>query len=248
MLITRPRSPHRFVLSACAEDWEPFHRKYYHDFIRPLRDADCAGLVHFGDWKFTQPDRGCKLYSRPRSRIDIMHRRLKHALISHLKESQLAKKETPGSLFWIEKTKVSQSSTEMQHSTLARYPCPCCGHLVFDEPSGSYDICHVCFWEDDGLQLAYPMMEGGANSLSLFESQRNFLTVGACEPRFIQNVRPPGPNEPRDPAWRPFDPATDPHLNVDSPEDDELWKSATPEANLYYWQPDYWLAGRKRRS
>jgi len=29
------------------------------------------------------------------------------------------------------------------------YPCPCCGYLVFTEPPGSYDICSICFWEDD---------------------------------------------------------------------------------------------------
>ncbi|MCW1926236.1 CPCC family cysteine-rich protein [Luteolibacter arcticus] len=127
----------------------------------------------------------------------------------------------------------------------ARHPCPCCGHLVFDQSPGSYDLCPVCFWEDDGLQLAHPMMDGGANSVSLFQSQWNFSQVGACEARFIPNVRPPAPDEPLDPAWRRFDPATDPHLDFDSPEDEKLWKAAPTNANLYYWQPGYWLAGGK---
>jgi len=127
-----------------------------------------------------------------------------------------------------------------------RYPCPCCGHQVFEEPPGSYDICGVCFWEDDGFQIAFPMMDGGANSNSLFESQQHFRQSGACEARFIGNVRPPDDDEPRDPDWRMFDPLTDPYLDYDCPEDLLLWRAATPEANLYYWQASYWLARGKR--
>ncbi len=53
-----------------------------------------------------------------------------------------------------------------------RYPCPCCGRLVFDEPPGSYSICPVCFWEDDGVQLRWPDWAGGANKPSLIDAQR----------------------------------------------------------------------------
>jgi hypothetical protein len=95
------------------------------------------------------------------------------------------------------------------------------------------------------LQLAYPLLEGGANSNSLVECQRQFARTGACEPRFVGNVREPDNQEARDVGWRKFDSLTDPHLDIDSPEDDRLWESAPPEANLYYWQPGYWLAGRK---
>lgn len=36
-----------------------------------------------------------------------------------------------------------------------RFPCPCCWYKTFDaEPDGSFDICPVCFWEDDNVQLA----------------------------------------------------------------------------------------------
>jgi len=28
------------------------------------------------------------------------------------------------------------------------YSCPCCGYLTLPE-RGAYDICPVCFWEDD---------------------------------------------------------------------------------------------------
>lgn len=57
------------------------------------------------------------------------------------------------------------------------YPCPVCGYLTFAEPPGSYEICPVCGWEDDALQLEFATtLAGGANSLTLFE-QRS--TTGA---------------------------------------------------------------------
>ncbi|HEY5908286.1 MAG TPA: CPCC family cysteine-rich protein, partial [Vicinamibacteria bacterium] len=44
-----------------------------------------------------------------------------------------------------------------------RYPCPCCGYLMFKESPGSHDICKICFWEDDIVQLRDPHFSGGAN-------------------------------------------------------------------------------------
>jgi hypothetical protein len=68
---------------------------------------------------------------------------------------------------------------------------------------GSYDICEVCFWEDDGVQLLDPAFAGGANAPSLMECQANYARVGACEERFVDNVRPATADETRDPEWRP---------------------------------------------
>ena len=58
---------------------------------------------------------------------------------------------------------------------MTRYPCPVCGFEVFDEPSGSYQICPLCGWEDDPVQLRFPAMQGGANGDSLFELQQEVL-------------------------------------------------------------------------
>jgi len=59
--------------------------------------------------------------------------------------------------------------------TDSRFPCPSCGFLVFSEPPGSYEICAVCGWEDDHVQLKHPSMGGGANKLSLAEHQARAL-------------------------------------------------------------------------
>src|SRR5882724_2938731 len=74
-----------------------------------------------------------------------------------------------------------------------RYPCPCCGYLVFHEPTGSFDICPICFWEDDIVQLAFPMMSGGANALSLYASQQNFERIHVSEERFLSRARAAAP-------------------------------------------------------
>ncbi len=55
------------------------------------------------------------------------------------------------------------------------YACPVCGFETFDESPGSYNICDVCGWEDDGVQLANPACGGGANSESLIEAQEKIL-------------------------------------------------------------------------
>ena len=59
----------------------------------------------------------------------------------------------------------------------AVYPCPTCGYLTFAEPPGSYDICDVCGWEDDALQLEFATtLAGGANALTLADAQAAFAT------------------------------------------------------------------------
>jgi hypothetical protein len=122
------------------------------------------------------------------------------------------------------------------------YPCPCCGFLTFEEPSGSYDICPICFWEDDLVQLAFPDMAGGANKCSLIEGQRNFASFGACERRLIANARPPRNEERRAAKWRPLDPDSDRHLHWNSQADTDLWQTVkNSRICLYYWQPEYWL-------
>ncbi len=52
------------------------------------------------------------------------------------------------------------------------YPCPTCGFLTFCEPPGSYEICAVCGWEDDHVQLQFPLATVGANQECLFKHQQ----------------------------------------------------------------------------
>lgn len=76
------------------------------------------------------------------------------------------------------------------------YACPCCGYLTLAE-RGQYEICPVCFWEDDG-QDAHDAgrVRGGPNrNLSLLDGRRNFVVYGVSDPKDLAHVRPPRPEE-----------------------------------------------------
>jgi hypothetical protein len=76
-----------------------------------------------------------------------------------------------------------------------RFPCPVCGYLTLTDAPGRYDICPVCFWEDDPVQARDPDYAGGPNRVSLKEAKRNFAAFGASKERSRGNVRPPHPDE-----------------------------------------------------
>ncbi|PFR99412.1 hypothetical protein COK55_32640 [Bacillus cereus] len=78
-----------------------------------------------------------------------------------------------------------------------KYTCPCCGYKTLEEePPGTFDICSICFWEDDNVQFDDPDYEGGANEESLRKYQKVFL---------MRNVnRKLTDNNERDPNWRPL--------------------------------------------
>jgi hypothetical protein len=73
--------------------------------------------------------------------------------------------------------------------------CPCCGHATLTE-RGLYEICPVCFWEDDG-QDNHDADEwrGGPNRVSLREGRINFLRFGASIEADCESVRRPTPEE-----------------------------------------------------
>ncbi|WP_411073114.1 CPCC family cysteine-rich protein [Streptomyces sp. cmx-4-25] len=121
-----------------------------------------------------------------------------------------------------------------------RYPCPCCGHRVLDAMPGSYEICPVCFWEDDGVQFRWPTMGGGANKVSLIEAQRNHQDFGACDRHGLRHARPPAGDEPLDPAWRPIDPTRDSFEDW-AAEDRAPWPD--DHSVLCWWLPTFWRRG-----
>lgn len=85
-----------------------------------------------------------------------------------------------------------------------KYTCPSCGYKVFDEPSGSYSICPICFWEDDYVQNNDPLYRGGANTVSLYEAQQNYIKYGVSELRFKNKVRSPNEDDILDTTWIPY--------------------------------------------
>lgn len=68
--------------------------------------------------------------------------------------------------------------------------CPCCENFTI-KGEGDYDICKVCFWEDDPLGLIYPEEALGANTVSLNKAKKNYIEFGASEKQFLSIVRKP---------------------------------------------------------
>ncbi len=71
-------------------------------------------------------------------------------------------------------------------SPFNRFPnaCPCCGYATLDE-RGGWDICRICWWEDDGQDNDNAtVVAGGPNSnVSLARARLNFITSGIFQPK-----------------------------------------------------------------
>lgn len=78
-----------------------------------------------------------------------------------------------------------------------KHKCPCCGYYTIDLDQGypCYDICPVCFWEDDPDQRENETLTDSANAVSLLEARKNYQSFGACEREMLHHVRAPKPEE-----------------------------------------------------
>jgi hypothetical protein len=115
------------------------------------------------------------------------------------------------------------------------FPCPSCGSSSFTEAPGSNETCGICGWEDDPVQLRFPLMAGGANRLSLYSAQRAFIASRKL------------PKD-RDPFWRPLDRRRDfvEPMNED-PDVDIALTGPNNSEELYYWGAKYWLRRDSQR-
>jgi Cysteine-rich CPCC len=61
--------------------------------------------------------------------------------------------------------------------------CPCCGYQTI-ESNTDYEICPLCWWEDDGQDdKEANIIQGGPNGeLSLLRARYNFLKFGISNP------------------------------------------------------------------
>ena len=65
--------------------------------------------------------------------------------------------------------------------------CPCCDFFTLSE-KGGYEICLICFWEDDGIDLTELDRHSGPNHITLREGRLNFEKFGACDINMVKNV------------------------------------------------------------
>lgn len=73
-----------------------------------------------------------------------------------------------------------------------RHRCDCCGHytLLGDADDILWDICPVCFWEND-VKGDDPMEYSGANHMTLQEGRDHYQRYAACDPAMLCHVRKP---------------------------------------------------------
>ena len=76
------------------------------------------------------------------------------------------------------------------------YRCPCCGSRTLRE-RGVFEMCPVCWWEDDGQDdHDADEVRGGPNGVfSLSQARQNYRQFGTYDTRFISSVRKPRPDE-----------------------------------------------------
>lgn len=52
-------------------------------------------------------------------------------------------------------------------STIVTNICPVCGKSTLE----AFEVCQVCDWQNDRVQMMHPDMEGGANNMSLNQAK-----------------------------------------------------------------------------
>jgi hypothetical protein len=109
------------------------------------------------------------------------------------------------------------------------HPCPACGFEVFDEPPGSYDVCPVCDWEDDEVQLRFPAMGGGANKESLSGFQQRILQRLPANVLFHEGYH-------RCSDWRPLTPKDCGESSRMPMTGQEYFDAIDAELPKYYWR------------
>lgn len=93
----------------------------------------------------------------------------------------------------VDTSKLLNEYEQKKNSEIGRngkYKCPCCEYYTLDEV-GHYDICPICYWEDDPIQRDDADYKGGANEICLNEAKKNYKDFSAIERKYIDNVRLP---------------------------------------------------------
>ncbi len=68
--------------------------------------------------------------------------------------------------------------------------CPCCQYKTLSVNS-MYDVCPVCYWQDDPIQNQLSDFEGGANEVSLQQAKENYNQYSAVQKELMQFIRKP---------------------------------------------------------
>jgi len=82
-----------------------------------------------------------------------------------------------------------------------RYSCLICGYKTLDSYC-DWDICPICFWEDDVLHHGGDKTSPANSGLKVSQAQANFMMFRCCSTEHQRFVRGPLPTEEHDPVWQ----------------------------------------------
>src|SRR5579885_3179586 len=111
---------------------------------------------------------------------------------------QEARKKQLEQLFYEYIDTLNNKSVQAPAVEGVKYSCPCCGYKTLDE-RGGYDICPVCFWEDDGQDDAdaTPIVPS-APIISVWRKHERTINASGlamnafysmCDPHCLKNCR-----------------------------------------------------------
>ncbi|GAV15271.1 CPCC family cysteine-rich protein [Paenibacillus sp. NAIST15-1] len=80
-------------------------------------------------------------------------------------------------------TAILDSNQEVEGVQEEFYSCPCCEFKTLPT-KGEYDICPVCFWEDDGS--TDPSYYSSPNHMTLAQARENFIKFGVVNKSSLQ--------------------------------------------------------------
>ena len=68
-----------------------------------------------------------------------------------------------------------------------RFQCVCCDYYTVVERH-SFEVCQVCYWEDDGTTMAGLEVESRANHMTLLAARKSFEAIGAIDQSAVSLV------------------------------------------------------------
>jgi hypothetical protein len=91
--------------------------------------------------------------------------------------------------------KIGRQRTDLKSEDILKNSCPVCGYLTLDERD-SFDICSICFWEDDGIDDFEVNNDSGPNHMTLKEgreifqeAKRKLLTTNFGNDNYIEALK-----------------------------------------------------------
>jgi hypothetical protein len=91
--------------------------------------------------------------------------------------------------------KIGRQRTDLKSEDILMNSCPVCGYLTLEERD-SFDICAICFWEDDGIDDFEENNDSGPNHMTLKEgreifqeAKRKLLTANLGDDHLIDTLK-----------------------------------------------------------